>query len=88
MLILAIFQLVKYVLIFIFAWLPDGSTLPTFGSVNLDSIFSAGLSYYRYMAQIFPPFTTIALCATIYIGFKLVLLIIRLVLGSRTPVSN
>ena len=88
MLINTIFYLVNAALALLFSWLPDGTTLPTFGSVNLDTVFSNGVGYYRFLATIFPPLTTVLTAATIYLGFKVVMLIIKLILGSRTPQIN
>ncbi len=88
MLILAILKLFQGLTYVMFGWLPDGSLLPTFGSVNIDTIFATGLAYFRYLEGIFPPFTTIAICASLYLGFRLVLIIIKLVIGSRTPVAH
>lgn len=72
----------------IFGWLPNGSTLPTFGDVNLDTIFSTGIRYVKFLAVLFPPLTTIISAASIYIGFRLVLIVIKIIIGSRTPAVN
>lgn len=61
------------------------SVLPTLGSVNLDTIFSTGIGYFKYLTQIFPPFVTILSCATIFLTYKLFMILGRLLLGSRLP---
>jgi len=69
----------------IFGWFPDFTKLPTFGSVNLDTYFATGVGYFHYLAQIFPPLSTVATAAVIYLGFKGIMLIVKVVLGSRAP---
>ena len=72
----------------VFGWLPAGSTLPTFGTINLDTIFSTGFGYFHFLAGIFPPLTTVATAASIYLGWRLVLIVVKLILGHRTPAVN
>lgn len=81
----AIFSLLILVLGAVFGLLPDATTLPTWGGVNLDTIFSNGFGYVRYLATIFPPLTVIISAASIYLGFRLILIIVKLVLGHRSP---
>lgn len=69
----------------VFAYLPSGSALPSFFGINLDEIFYSGVQYFRLLTNIFPPFSVIAIAATTYLGWRLVLIGIRVFLGSRTP---
>jgi hypothetical protein len=71
-----------------FSYLPDAKVLPTFGSVNLDALFMAGFGYVRFLASVFPPLTTIIECASIYITWRISLLVLKGILGHRTPVHN
>jgi hypothetical protein len=70
---------------FLFSWLPDASVLPTIGNVNLDYYFATGIGYFKFLAGIFPPLGTITTAATIYLTWRLTVLVLKLVLGSRVP---
>ncbi len=65
--------------------LPDGSKLPTIGTLNLDTFVSTGVGYIRGLAGIFPPLATLIACASIYLGFKLLMMIFKAIFGSRAP---
>ena len=67
------------------SWVPAATTLPTFLGINLDKTFQQGVSYFRDLAILFPPFNTIAICAGVYLSFRLILAIVKLFLGSRAP---
>jgi len=72
----------------IFSYFPQVTTLPTFGSVNLDSVFTTGVQYFNYLSTVFPPLTTIKNAAIIYITFKASMMFLKLVLGHRAPVAR
>lgn len=85
MIISLLLNLLVAILGLIFYLLPNATTLPTFGSVNLDTVFSTGIGYYKYLATFFPPLTTVLTAASIYLGFRVTLLILKFILGSRLP---
>jgi len=68
--------------------LPNASKLPTVGPLNLDTFFATGIGYVKFLAGIFPPLTTVIQCASIYLGYKLVMILIRLIFGNRTPTAE
>jgi hypothetical protein len=69
----------------VFGYLPDGSQLPTWFGVNLDYLFASGIDYIKLLAQIFPPFITIMIASSIYLTWRIILLGLKVVLGSRVP---
>jgi len=64
-------------------WLPDGLTLP----YGLDNLFIRFVGTIHVFFVVFPPLVDVMFAVTIYIGFRLVLLILRMILGSRVPSS-
>lgn len=77
-------QLVKTMNI-IFAYLPDGSRLPIFGGVDTDAIFYSGIQYVRLLARIFPFLTTMMMAAGVYLSWRVIMLGLKVALGSRVP---
>ena len=69
----------------VFAYMPDGRTLPIILGVDIDNIFSTGIAYVRLLAAIFPPFTTLMVCASVYLTWRLIVLGLKVALGSRAP---
>ena len=56
-----------------------GGTLP-FGT---DAILVSAISSFKAVMIIFPPFQVVYNAAIVYLGFELVMFILRLILGSR-----
>lgn len=67
-----------------FSWLPQINTLP-FG---MDAVLSTAVGYYNYFASMNWPVVYPMQCAMIYLSFELTLLVIRVFLGSRTPIHT
>lgn len=88
MIIQLLIRIILSALDLVFGWFPDFSFLPTLGTINIDSYFATGMGYLHFLAQIFPPLTTLQIAVSIYLGFRAVLLIVKLVLGSRAPIHQ
>ena len=54
-------------------------TLP-FGT---DAILVSAISMFKAVMLIFPPFAVVYQAAIVYLGFELVMFVLRLILGSR-----
>lgn len=67
------------------SFLPDASRLPTIGGVNFDSLFATGIGYIHFLIGIFPPLGTIFTAATIYLAFKGIMILLKLIFGHRAP---
>jgi len=70
-----------YVVSLIFAVFPTVTELPW----GVDNFMTAGVGYYKLMAESYPPFLTFFNAFVIYLGFRLSIIVLRFFLGSRTP---
>lgn len=68
-----------------FAYVPQATKLPTFFGIDLDYYLGIGVSGYKLLMAIFPPFQTILTAAVVYLGWRLILLGLKVFLGSRLP---
>jgi hypothetical protein len=71
----------------VFAYLPRGTSLPTFFGVDLDYYFSLGMAYAHILANIFPFLNTVLVAAGVYLGWTLTKIGLKTFLGSRTPIK-
>jgi len=83
MIVYLLIQVIIYALSLVFAVFPTVEELPW----GVDTVFSDGMGYYRYLMDIFPPLSTVLSAVLIYLGYKLAIIVLRFFLGSRTPVS-
>lgn len=70
-------------LAYLLQWLPSGLELPW----GLDGIMIMAVGYFNAFVQIFPPLGIVVQAFLIYIGFKLGIMILKLFLGSRAPIT-
>lgn len=85
MILQAIYSAIIIVFDYVFSFMPDATRLPTFLGVDIDTTISSGFGYVRTIAETYPPLTWIVYATGIYLGWKLLLLIIKAILGSRAP---
>lgn len=74
-----LFSIVFSVVNVFFLFLPAGNELPW----GLDSIFIQAVGYYNAVATFFPPFVLLLQYTLYYMVFLGLLLILRLVFGTR-----
>jgi hypothetical protein len=80
--------LIKFVLSILFAfldWLPDVKTFPTIGGFDIDGALVTGLGYVRTFTQTFWLFDYVLVAFLSLMGYYIVKMVVRLVLGSRAP---
>jgi len=65
----------------VFIFMPVIEELP-FG---VDAYIEQGVSGYKLLASYFPPLDLFMDLFLIYIGYKLIMLLIKFILGNRTP---
>lgn len=65
----------------LFSLLPVVEELP-FG---LDAFFVSGVGGYKQLMAFFPPLETVLIAFGVYLGFRIILLIMRVFLGSNSP---
>jgi len=88
MIIQLIINFIVLVLSTALSWLPDVKALPTIGGLDMDYYFSLGTGYFHYIERIFPPLAVIATAATIYLTWRGIVLVLKLVLGHRVPTQH
>lgn len=66
---------------FLFMILPEVDELP-FG---LDSTLVSGVGIFRSFMEFFPPFETVLVAFSIYLGFRILMSVVRFILGSNSP---
>lgn len=76
-----IFHVILLIIGAIFAFFPTITELPW----GVDANLQAGVAGYKLFAEYFPPLTLFLTLTTIYISFKLLMIIMRFFLGHRTP---
>lgn len=54
---------------------------------GLDAIMVTAVGYYKTFEYIFPPIGIVFTATMIYLGFKGIMLVMKLVLGARAPVQ-
>lgn len=69
------------VLSIMFSFLPSVTTLP----YGIDPIAVQAMGYVRAMIVIFPPLGVILQAFLYYLGFRLILAIVKVILGGRAP---
>jgi len=84
MILFLLIQMLIYVFSLVLAPFPVVTELPW----GVDAFFSDGMGYYRYLAEFFPPFSTVLQAFLLYIAFKLAIIVLRFFLGSRTPTTH
>jgi len=65
----------------VFGWLPTVTVLPW----GIDGYLSTGVGYIKGFSVFFPFINTAINAFLIYMGFRLLLIVLKFVLGSRTP---
>lgn len=81
----AIFNVIFSLIGILLAWLPSINTFPEILSVDVDELLVNGVAYFTRLSEIFPPFNSILIAATTYISFKIIMVLLKVVLGSRVP---
>jgi hypothetical protein len=81
----AFFNVIMAVFSLLLGWLPTIDKLPSLIGVNTDSVLSNGVSYFHRLILFFPPFQSILTASLFYLTFRIVMLLLKLVLGSRAP---
>lgn len=69
------------VLTALFSFLPRVTVLPW----GIDGWLSSGVGMFDSIVQGFPLFGTVMQAFLLYLGFRLTLKVLKLVMGSRTP---
>jgi len=67
-----------------FAWLPNVNTLPW----GIDGFLLTSISLVRRIGEVFPPIGILISFFLIYMGWRLTLLVVKLILGSRSPIHD
>jgi len=81
-----IFFLLRIIVVFLatlFGLLPTVTVLPW----GTDAFISSGIGYFNRIAMVFPPFHTLVAVVLLYLAFKLAMMFLKLILGSRVPTS-
>lgn len=81
MLIQLLISVVLAILTLLFGWLPKATVLP----YGIDEHLQTGVGYVKGLTTYFPFLATITTAVLIYIGWRLLLLVANVFLGSRTP---
>jgi len=81
MIIQILLSVISAFLYVIFGWLPTITELP-FG---IDAVFVTAFGWLRYLITVAWPIQVILNCVLYYLSFRLLLLIVKVFLGSRTP---
>lgn len=81
MILSAIITLIVTFLTMVFQLLPTVEELPW----GTDAYLGQGVQYFKLLADFFPPFATLLTAFLLYVSFKLLMLVIKFFLGSRTP---
>lgn len=78
-----LFSIVFSIVTLLFSFLPDGNTLP-FG---IDNILITATQYFYAFVDVFPPMGIVLQAFLYYLGFKIAMLILKLFIGHRAPVT-
>jgi len=84
MIIFFVLTFILTIVSFIFAPFPTISELPW----GIDSVMVSGVSGFKYLAELYPPFSTVLTAFLVYIGFRVGIILLRFFLGSRTPTQH
>lgn len=79
-----LFIILKTTVLLLFGFLPPADVLPW----GMDPIVSQAISYFNAFIVIFPPIGVVFQAFILYLGFRLAMLLIKLILGNRTPAHN
>jgi len=63
------------------SWLPTATILPW----GLDDLWITSIGYFKGFMLVFPPLTIVFDAFMIYLGFRLLLIVLKIFLGKRTP---
>lgn len=63
------------------SWLPTADTLPW----GLDDIWTDAIAYFKGFTELFPPMEIVFQAFMIYLGFRLLLIVVKIFVGSRVP---
>jgi len=72
------------ILVVLFGWLPTVTVLP----FNLEGVVSQAIYGIHKLVIYFPPLGTVITAFIIYVLFRLTLVIMKMILGSRLPAIN
>lgn len=82
-----LFYLIMGLLGLLTSWLPGYGNVPLLLPWGTDSLISTIISYYRGAIETLPYLATGLNAFIILLGFELAMLILKLFLGSRTPIK-
>lgn len=84
MLITALIVAVIAILNALTAFLPSVTTLP----YGMDGYLIEAIGYWNSFIGIFPPFQDVFNAFCVYLGFRVTLMLLRLIFGHRAPASS
>jgi len=76
-----LFNLLYLFALVLTSWLPDATLLP-FG---IDPIVVSAFGGFRALMAVFPPLEVVLTAFLLYAGFRLSLMVFKIILGSRAP---
>lgn len=85
MIILFVLDLVKLVIGFVTSLIPQATKLPAIGGYDIDGALVAGIGQLHQFSAAFWPLTYLFQAFLVLMGYYIIKLTIRLLLGSRTP---
>lgn len=68
----------------VFGWLPTVTVLP----FNLEGTIYNAVGMIHTLVLFFPPLGTVMTAFAVYVGFRMTLVVMKLILGSRLPTIN
>jgi len=81
MIIHLLFSIIIMIFNTLVSWLPSVSVLP-FG---MDSLWISSVGYFKGFMLIFPPLEIVYQAFVFYLGFRLLLIVLKVFLGKRVP---
>lgn len=73
-----LFTLIVVAFRVIFIWLPSVTALPTIGSFDMDAMMVSAVSTFKAFMLIFPPLGVIFGAFMFYMGFKILMVLLRI----------
>jgi len=82
MIILLLLNIIAGAFTLVFGLLPKVSTLP----LGMDTALATAVGYFKSIMAVFPPLDLLFTVLLWYLGYKGVIMIVKMIMGSRTPV--
>lgn len=73
---------------FLFAWWPNAEQLPTIFGLDLDETFTTAITTYNTFAEVIWPIHYVMLAFLFLMGYFVIKITFKLILGGRSPVHN